>query len=331
MESIYELQRRAAALREKTQVDSVTPEEVGGLQFDTLAYMADMEQNASGLGIRKVYTSTSAMNADKSPFGTNGKPLRLGQLVTVYNKEDATAEGNGNVYAFQKPGWLPVGNILGLSGLSSLVDDTVKKSTEELAVELQSDIDTLKRKMNILYKVALTLSGGKNVEKGTTQTVNLSWTVKVNGSNVNPSAQALNGEVLDTTVRSKQFTGVTSDTTYTLVVDGVTATAHVRFCNPAYFGVVSADYTPDGSVSGLTKLSNYGMKTYTGNTTTAGYNKVVYMYPSSLGTLSSIKDGNNFDLTNSFTRSTVTVNGESYYVYTLTDATDTSKQTFKFS
>ena len=54
MESIYKLQQRAETLRRKTQVDSISPEEVGSLHADTLAYLADMEQNADGLGIHQV-------------------------------------------------------------------------------------------------------------------------------------------------------------------------------------------------------------------------------------------------------------------------------------
>lgn len=64
MESIYKLQQRADALRRKNLVESISPEEVGGLHADTLAYMADMEQNIKGLGIRKVYKSVTEMNAD---------------------------------------------------------------------------------------------------------------------------------------------------------------------------------------------------------------------------------------------------------------------------
>ena len=119
MDTIYNLQRRAASLRAKTQTDSITPEEVGGLQYDTLAYLADMEQNLDGLGIRKVYLSVADMQADGAPVGTNGKALRLGQLVTIYNPAAPTADGTGNVYAYQKPGWLLVGYIGLLSGVSA--------------------------------------------------------------------------------------------------------------------------------------------------------------------------------------------------------------------
>lgn len=115
MESIYSLQQRADTLRQKTLVDSISPEEVGSLHADTLAYLADMEQNAEGLGIHKVYKSFAAMNADSSaPVGTNGKPLRFGQLVTVYDKDNQSQAENGNIYAFQKgaeSGWLLIGEI----------------------------------------------------------------------------------------------------------------------------------------------------------------------------------------------------------------------------
>lgn len=111
MDTIYNLQKRAETLRGKTETDSITPEEVGGLHFDTLAYIADMEQSADGLGIRKVYKTTAAMEADTAPTGTNGKALRYGQLVCIYDEANPTAAGSGDIYAWQKPGWLLMGNI----------------------------------------------------------------------------------------------------------------------------------------------------------------------------------------------------------------------------
>lgn len=122
MESIYSLQQRADTLRQKTLVDSISPEEVGSLHADTLAYLADMEQNAEGLGIHKVYKSFAAMNADSSaPVGTNGKPLRFGQLVAVYDKDNLSQAENGNIYAFQKgteAGWLLMGNLNSIGEIS---------------------------------------------------------------------------------------------------------------------------------------------------------------------------------------------------------------------
>ena len=138
MESIYSLQQRADTLRQKTLVDSISPEEVGSLHADTLAYLADMEQNAEGLGIHKVYKSFAAMNADSSaPVGTNGKPLRFGQLVAVYDNDNQSQAENGNIYAFQKgaeAGWLLMGNL-----------NSIGEVTAKIAA-IKSDIAGLKDK-----------------------------------------------------------------------------------------------------------------------------------------------------------------------------------------
>lgn len=111
MDTIYSLLKRAKELKEKSQVDSITPEEVGKLHEDTLAYIASLEQSADGLGIKKVYQSKSTMEADTNPVGTNGKALRYGQLVSIYDDAHADSSENGNIYAYQKPGWLLMGKV----------------------------------------------------------------------------------------------------------------------------------------------------------------------------------------------------------------------------
>lgn len=118
MDTIYSLLKRAKELKNKSQVDSITPEEVGKLHEDTLAYIASLEQSADGLGIKKVYQSKSAMEADTDPVGTNGKALRYGQLVSIYDDAHADSSENGNIYAYQKPGWLLMGKVSGNTGLS---------------------------------------------------------------------------------------------------------------------------------------------------------------------------------------------------------------------
>ena len=59
--------------------------------------------------------------------------------------------------------------------------------------------------------------------------------------------------------------------------------------------------------------------------------KVCYAYPSSFGALTSIKDANGYEYINSFTRTTVNVNGEDYYVYLLTDASSVSDFRLNFN
>lgn len=101
-----ELKKRAIALAEKTKIDSVTPEEVGQLSNDIVEYIENVEINGSSLGIRKTYTSVSAMEADSTaPKDDKGVLLRRGMLVNIYNQEEPDSADNGKVFSFQNPGW----------------------------------------------------------------------------------------------------------------------------------------------------------------------------------------------------------------------------------
>lgn len=138
MDTIYSLLKRAKELKEKSQVDSITPEEVGKLHEDTLAYIASLEQSTDGLGIKKVYQSVSAMEADTDPVGTNGKTLRYGQLVSIYDDAHADSSENGNIYAYQKPGWLLMGKISGNVGLA-IAQETGDSTTSVMSQKAVSD------------------------------------------------------------------------------------------------------------------------------------------------------------------------------------------------
>lgn len=150
MDTIYNLLKRAKELKEKSQVDSITPEEVGKLHEDTLAYIASLEQSADGLGIKKVYQSKSAMEADTDPVGTNGKALRYGQLVSIYDDAHADGSENGNIYAYQKPGWLLMGKVSappqGGLELKKINDEVgnVTKTITSFRQEVSKEISVLK-------------------------------------------------------------------------------------------------------------------------------------------------------------------------------------------
>lgn len=133
--NIYELIALARALREKDTVNSISPEDVGGLIQYALEYTAEMEQSADGLGIRKVYKTKAAMNADTAPVGTNGKPLRYGQLVAIYDASNKTDAESGNVYLYQKPGWLLTGNITNIYGLSDKLDKEIQDRKDAVSAE----------------------------------------------------------------------------------------------------------------------------------------------------------------------------------------------------
>ena len=100
-----------------------------------------------------------------------------------------------------------------------------------------------------------------------------------------------------------------------LFASDVNTNATVRAYANSYYGVIDGTEVTD--VTALT--SRLG----TSKGYTATYNmtnqRSVYMYPKSFGALTSIKDVNNFDYINSYTRSEMTYNNVDYYVYILTD------------
>ena len=162
MKTIYQLQQIANRLRQVTEVNSISPEDTFGLQSDILEYLADMEQNAEGLGIHKVYASYAAMVADASaPVGSNGKALRFGQLVVIYNSSNTTQAESGNVYAWQKgntgaAAWLLMGNLGSVYALQSQIDSLLSSLADEESARTSADnylssrINTLQDRLNNL-------------------------------------------------------------------------------------------------------------------------------------------------------------------------------------
>lgn len=144
MKTIYQLSQIASRLRDATEVGSIGPQETFGLQADVLEYIAGMERNENSLGLRKVYKSYDLMLADSNaPVGSNGKELRFGQLVSVFDPSNPTQAENGNVYAYQKgntgaAAWSLTGNLAALVSeelriLEELVKNTPRIETSEKA------------------------------------------------------------------------------------------------------------------------------------------------------------------------------------------------------
>ena len=114
MKSIYELQQIADNLRGAREVNSISAEDTFGLHADELDYIANLERRAEVLGIRKVYKTKAEMEADvRAPLGSDGKAIRFGQLVSIWNGVDGTEAENGMGYAWQgaEKAWLAVGKL----------------------------------------------------------------------------------------------------------------------------------------------------------------------------------------------------------------------------
>lgn len=127
MATIQEMMLRAQALRQETALDSISPERAGGIMYDTLAYINQMQlQGANPLLISKIYASVAAMEADSAPVSDlTGQALRPGQVVVIASADS----DNGSVYRYNggtDSRWTVVGKIGNLTPVDSLNSDSTQ-------------------------------------------------------------------------------------------------------------------------------------------------------------------------------------------------------------
>ena len=220
-----------------------------------------------------------------------------------------------------------------IGSLGNIKVDDALSETSENPVQNKVITEALKRINAELFPLSISVSGGGIFEKRTTQTITVRWTVKEGSSAVTPDTVSVNDVGQSPSVTSKVFKGVTENTTYTVkaVKDGTTVqgSTSATFVNPSYFGAVDAGFTPtEDAIKALTKNVK-NTKNYTGNVSLT-HQKVCYAYPKSMGALTAIRDANNFEYLQSYTRSEITVWDETYYVYVLTDPVtiDTFRQIY---
>ena len=109
----------------------------------------------------------------------------------------------------------------------------------------------------------------------------------------------------------------------------LSGTGSFTFVYASYYGTTALSYIDSTTASSLANTFNKNIKTtknLTWDNITLSDERFLYFYPKSFGALISIKDGNNFEQIQSYTRFNVNVtspiNGNvvEYYAYLLTDA-----------
>ena len=213
-------------------------------------------------------------------------------------------------------------------------DAQLQNNLDDLEEKHDTEVETINNSLTRMYPkvfpLSVTVSGGGVYKLGTTQNPTISWVTKEATDVITPKTVSINDEDLDPSVTSKAYSNISTNTTYTVKVSNgyetVSGSTSVRFVNPNYFGVIDAtSEVTDEIILAFAELIR-GSKSYTG-TTSLNNQRTVYAYPKSFGVLTSIKDANNFDYINSYTRSELEINEETYYVYVLTSPT--SITTFK--
>lgn len=121
------------------------------------------------LKIRKVYNSVSAMNSDgTAPVGSDGTPIKAGEIVSIYNSENSQDPDNNSIYSFQNPGWLQTGK---LSQVDSDLDENSTNPVENRVVsnsihKLQNDLNNITGKSyNVDFELVKKYNGVINSGK----------------------------------------------------------------------------------------------------------------------------------------------------------------------
>jgi hypothetical protein len=156
--------------------------------------------------------------------------------------------------------------------VAALQTTVAGKANEQECVDIRARLDALEYKSMQINSFTAAPSVS---EMGSSQTITLAWTL-----NKTATSQNINGAPV--TGNTKQYTGVTTGTTYTLnVSDGQTSASKsvsISFANRVYWGA-AADLT---TVTNLTSvLSNDAERTITVDAGTDEY--IIYAIPARLG------------------------------------------------
>ena len=193
----------------------------------------------------------------------------------------------------------------------------VKKYSDDADNLIKTDVIELQE---AVWPLAITFNLSPSVIRvGAAATVTASWNVKRKGADVTASSTvklnnaAVTGTSKTLSITAAQAVAGTLAQTLDITCQGITKreTRNISVVHPSYFGTVASGWSASASAAAANDI-------------------IVYAYPKSYGALTSVKDGNNFEVLGSYTRSEVTIDSIVYYVYVLTNPVTASgvKQIF---
>lgn len=162
------------------------------------------------------------------------------------------------------------------------------------------------------------------IEAGVQTRLVLSWSIRRKGADVTEkSILALNGQPVTGRTKTETINSIEANNVqYALNAsfEGVEAlaTITVRIVHGTYFGSVAHDWVAtEANIKALGKsLKANREATYSNISTNNG--KICYCYPASYGQLTSIKDGNGYEVRDSYTMQPIQIDSIDYYCYILT-------------
>ncbi len=205
--------------------------------------------------------------------------------------------------------------------------DTEKLSTKLAALscadeKLNADVLELQKEV---FPLQVTFSVSPSVIKaGQETTINLSWNAKRKERDVTAEADvtldgvAVVGKTMAVNIvlSHGQYRQYQLRTEYAGMT--VLSNQSVKGTLPTYFGTVAKTWVADeANILTLSELI-IGDRPFTRTGISTNDGKIVLAYPKDFGALTSVKDGNGYEVLSSYTRSEVSVNGHPYYLYLLT-------------
>lgn len=325
-----------------------------------LSGYATKAQAVSTIGktVGDTYVQLTSTHVDGSP-GTSVKIEAASNsgagVMTVdnFNKLQGIAAGANKTIVdstLSSTSTNPVQNKVINSNLTTINSELSKKATKDVATTsadgLMSAAD--KKAFDILKgRYPLTINSftasPSLLEVGASADITFTWALSntdFHGSYsqeiVVDGATPVSVEKSKNTYKKTALVGATSATTKSAVINitesgktTISKSVSITYHYPTYIGVVANGTTVNETlIKGLTKSIEWSKSK---TSTLSQVNQlIVYAYPKNYGTLVSIKDGNGFEGIGGYTVSTITVDGQEYYIY-VQKLPATASSTYKFA
>ena len=197
-------------------------------------------------------------------------------------------------------------------GVKQIETDLSDYYTKE---ETDNQIQAVKNKFPLSISSFTATSQTIPVGEGTT---NVTYKWSYNNEDVHAVVkQTMNNNLILANIRTMEMpidTTTVGNITATLKAnDSLTKATTVHVVNYSYTGLVSASTTTVTDPTGLTPIVKHGR--YYEYQYNQANQKIVYLYPTLYGLLTSIVDQNGFEGISGFEKQTVTINNTQYYLY----------------
>ena len=214
-----------------------------------------------------------------------------GQKFKTINGQEITGEGN-----------------IEISGGSITVDDKLSETSTNpvqnkvISEELKSMSELLSKLDEKIFPTTLIVSGGGTFEDGTSQTIEVTWKLQKDGKRITPDTVDINGESVDPSNTYKEFTDVTTTTTYNVTVTykgktykgSTTATFNKTYYRYHGAAPLDTDFNnlPDEVIKSFIKTPTTGKGADNVSINIPVEGICTYIYPIRFGKLTQVQDVN---------------------------------------